>query len=192
VIGFRQCDARWPFLWEGAGQPEGRWHGAGDGPAHYIADTPDGAWADFLRHEEIRDAADLKTIRRAIWAVAFPDEPAATPALPAETMRGDRSTFAACQEAARRLRAAGHRRLHVPSPALVDGGARARAIGGDDSGDSAGHRVAGARGESHAERRDGRIVVLFGGPSELNLVGWPVALQASPAPDLLSRVRHYS
>ena len=73
MIAFRQCDARCPFLWEGAAQPEGRWHAAGEGPAHYFADTPDGAWADFLRHEEIRDAADLATIRRAIWAVDIGD-----------------------------------------------------------------------------------------------------------------------
>ena len=41
MIAFRQCDARCPFLWEGAAQPEGRWHAAGEGPAHYFADTPD-------------------------------------------------------------------------------------------------------------------------------------------------------
>ncbi len=79
MIAFRQCDARCPFLWEGAAQPEGRWHAAGEGPAHYFADTPDGAWADFLRHEEIRDAADLATIRRAIWAVDIGDAPAGAP-----------------------------------------------------------------------------------------------------------------
>ena len=59
MIGFRQVDARYPFLWEDSRQPEGRWHAAGDGPAHYIADTPDGAWAEFLRHEEITDPDDL-------------------------------------------------------------------------------------------------------------------------------------
>jgi hypothetical protein len=118
MIAFRQSDARCPFLWEGAAQPEGRWHAAGEGPAHYFADTPDGAWADFLRHEEIRDAADLATIRRAIWAVEIGDAPAVRPDLPAQTMQGDRSTWPACQAAARELRAAGQRRLKAPSPAL--------------------------------------------------------------------------
>src|SRR5262245_40501368 len=55
MILFRQVDARFPFLWEDARQPAGRWHAAGDGPAHYFADTPDGAWAEFLRHEEITE-----------------------------------------------------------------------------------------------------------------------------------------
>ena len=120
MIAFRQCDARCPFLWEGAAQPEGRWHAAGEGPAHYFADTPDGAWADFLRHEEIRDAADLATIRRAIWAVDIGDGPAASPDLPAGTMQGDRSTWPACQAAARELRAAGQHRLEAPLAALPD------------------------------------------------------------------------
>ena len=61
MIVFRQTDHRYPFLWESAEQPPGRWHGAGEGPAHYCADTPDGAWAEFLRHEEIGDAADTRT-----------------------------------------------------------------------------------------------------------------------------------
>jgi len=120
MIAFRQCDARCPFLWEGAAQPEGRWHAAGEGPAHYFADTPDGAWADFLRHEEIRDAADLVTIRRAIWAVDIGDAPAVRPDLPVQTMQGDRSTWPACQAAARELRAAGQQRLEAPLAALPD------------------------------------------------------------------------
>ncbi len=120
MIAFRQCDARCPYLWEGAAQPEGRWHAAGEGPAHYFADTPDGAWADFLRHEEIRDPADLATIRRAIWAVDIGDAPAARPDLPVQTMQGDRSTWPACQAAARELRAAGQHRLEAPLAALPD------------------------------------------------------------------------
>jgi len=28
MIVFRQVDARYPFLWEGSRQPEGRWHAA--------------------------------------------------------------------------------------------------------------------------------------------------------------------
>ena len=59
MIGFRHADPRYPFLWEGAGQPAARWHAAGDGPAHYFCDTPDGAWAEFLRHEEISDPDDF-------------------------------------------------------------------------------------------------------------------------------------
>jgi RES domain len=178
MIGFRQCDARCPLLWEGTAQPEGRWHGADEGPAHYFADTPDGAWAEFLRHEEIRDPADLATIRRAIWVVDLGDAPAIAPSLPHEMMCGNRSTFAACQAAARDLRAAGHQRLDVPTAALRPGHA-------------AGHHVT-ANTASAPHARDGRTLVVFGEPADLNLVGWPVAVDAAPPRELLSRVRHFT
>ena len=82
MIAFRQVDARYPFLWEDARQPAGRWHATGTGPAHYFADTPDGAWAEFLRHEEIADPRDLPTIRRQMWAVDIGDAPAVRVGLP--------------------------------------------------------------------------------------------------------------
>ena len=69
MIAFRQVDRRYPFLWEDASQPAARWHADGEGPAHYFADTPDGAWAELLRHEEIIDQDDLRTIRRQMWAI---------------------------------------------------------------------------------------------------------------------------
>jgi RES domain-containing protein len=62
VIAFRHADRRFPFLWEGSGQPAGRWNATGDSPIHYFADTPDGAWAEFLRHEGITSPEDLATI----------------------------------------------------------------------------------------------------------------------------------
>ena len=52
MIVFRQADPRYPFLWESPDQPAGRWHGPGEGPAHYFSDTPVGAWAELLRHED--------------------------------------------------------------------------------------------------------------------------------------------
>lgn len=79
MIGYRQADPRYPFLWSDASQPEARWHADGDGPAHYFADTPDGAWAELLRHEEIHDPADVATIRRALWVVELGVEPASVP-----------------------------------------------------------------------------------------------------------------
>ena len=125
MIAFRQVDARYPFLWEDASQPAGRWHGDGEGPAHYFADTPDGAWAEFLRHEEIDDPADLKTIRRQIWAVEIGD-PAArgrsisrrTSSLAAPTpTRGVSNGREPCEPGA-------SNRLAAPSAALMPGGAR--------------------------------------------------------------------
>src|SRR5207249_3832679 len=111
MIGFRQVDARYPFLWEDSRQPEGRWHAAGDGPAHYIADTPDGAWAEFLRHEEITDPRDLPTIQRQLWAVDIGDGAAERVALPIEVLTGGPETYARCQRKAASMRARGPTRI---------------------------------------------------------------------------------
>jgi hypothetical protein len=174
MIVFRQVDARYPFLWEDARQPAGRWHGDGAGPAHYFADTPDGAWAEFLRHEEITDARDLPTIRRRMWAVDVGDAPATRVDLPEATLTGGRETYDACQRAAAKLRRAGVMRIVARTAALVAAGAR-------------GIRM--AAGERPAAPRDGDTIVLFGPPDDC--VGWIAADEASPPPDLLERVRHY-
>jgi RES domain len=179
MIGFRQCDPRFPDLWDGSSQPAGRWHAEGDGPAHYFADTPDGAWAELLRHEEITDPADLATVRRAIWAVDLGDAPTVRPDVPPHLLEGSApgAAFEASQAAARRARDAGHHRLDVPSAALLPGGARGR-------------RVDGSSGDTPP--RDGRVIVLFGDPRELKLQGWPAAQAGAPSPDLLPRIRRYA
>lgn len=172
---FRQADPRYPFAWESTAQPEGRWHGPGEGPAHYLADTPDGAWAELLRHEEITDAADLETIRRAMWVVEVEDASAARVDLPAPVLTGDPHTWPACQRAARALRGTRVTRLDVPSAALLPGTA-------------AGHVV--QDGLHRGSARDGRVVVLYGAPDRM--IGWLIADAAHPPAALLDRVRHYS
>jgi RES domain len=174
MIGFRQVDRRYPFLWEDSRQPAGRWHAQGEGPAHYVADTPDGAWAEFLRHEEITDPEDLATIRRQIWAIDLGDEPAEAVRVPAGLARGGMETYPSCQQEAAALRARGHRRIVAPSAALLPGGARGVTV---DVGVRAG------------APRDGRVFVVFGPPA--GLVGWIAADSGCPAADLLARVNHY-
>lgn len=173
MILFRHADPRFPFLWEVPGQPAARWHGEDEGPAHYLADTPDGAWAEFVRHEGITREAELDNVRRALWAVEIPDGVAlAEPALAADVLRGGTGTYGQCRTEARRLRASGATGLRAPSAALVPGGAR-------------GWRVDG--GLRPAAGRDGSMVVLFG--RRPDLVGWPATLAGRPAADLLARVR---
>jgi len=172
VIGFRQCDWRWPFLWETNRQPPGRWHAAGEGPVHYLADTPDGAWAELIRHEEITDPEDLVTVRRNLWAVEIPELPTAEPDLPAPIATGSDHSYAACQAEARRLRLRGETGLMTPSAALRAGGARGWRV-------DAGLRPGPARG--------GRVVALFG--PRPDLVGWLAAERARPHVALLERVR---
>ncbi len=173
MILFRHADPRFPFLWEGAGQPPGRWHAGGEGPVHYLADTPVGAWAEFLRHEEITDAEDVATIRRAIYAVEVDDVPATTPRLPRRTLQGGLDTYPACQAEAARARGRGARGLRAPSAALLPGGATGQRV---DSGIRTG------------PARDGEVVVLFG--PRPDAVGWPAAVEARPPAWLLDRVRH--
>jgi RES domain len=175
MIVFRQADPRYPFLWSDSSQPAGRWHGAGEGPAHYFADTPDGAWAELLRHEEISDPADAATIRRALWAVEIGDEPADDVSLPTTVARGQH-TYTVCQGHARDLRAGGAQRIVAPSAALVLEGATGRRV------------VAGA--ERPAASRSGRVIVLFGQPERL--VGWKAVEHGAPPAELLPRVRHLS
>jgi RES domain len=174
MIVFRQTDARYPFLWEAASQPAGRWHAAGEGPAHYFADTPDGAWAEFLRHEDITDPEDVRTIRRQMWAVDIGDAAAEAVTTPASIVSGGLDTYARCQLDSHALRARGAQRLVAPSAALVEGGARGLCVDG---------------GIKNSSPRDGKVLVLFGSPERL--VGWIAAEAAHPSVDLLARVNHY-
>lgn len=173
MIAFRHADPRFPFLWEDSSQPAGRWNEAGR-LTHYFTDTPDGAWAEFLRHEEIVDPADLQTVRRALWVVEIGDEPAVRPELAPESLTGGWESWSACQEEADRLRSSGASGLTAPSAALRSGGAHGwRVDGGFQSGPA----------------RDGKVFALFG--SCPDLVGWPATVAGRPGEDLLGRVRHF-
>jgi hypothetical protein len=172
VIVFRHADRRFPFLAETTDQPAARWHEVGDGPVQYLAETADGAWAEFLRHEGIADPADLPGVARALWAVELPDLPAKVPGLPVETLTGDLPTYATCRAEARRLRAHGAMGFVAPSAALEPGSA------------SGFHTQAGLRpGQARAEQ----VVVLFG--ARPDLLGWSACDVGRPRPDLLARVR---
>jgi hypothetical protein len=173
VIVYRQAPPGVPFLWESARQPPGRWHGEGEGPAQYFSTTPDGAWAELIRHEEITDPADLREVRRAVWAVDIGD---ADPGLPRpdldeRLLRGGLPSYRACQTEARRLREEGARGLRTVSAALEPG--------------PSGHRVEG--GLLPGPDRQEEVVVLFG--ARHDLVGWLACVEGRPDPGVLPRVR---
>lgn len=177
MIGYRHVDPRYPFLWEGAEQPPARWHGPGEGPANYFADTPEGAWAEFLRHEGITDATDLPGIRRALWAVDIPDstlDGAARPVLPARVATGGLDTYPQCQATVRRLRRRNPKltALVAASAALTAGGA-------------SGWRVDG--GLTRGPQRNGVVAVLYG--RQPGLVGWSAVHLGQPDPRILPHVR---
>jgi RES domain-containing protein len=172
---YRQCDSRYAFLWASARQPEGRWHAPGHGPVQYMADSPDGAWAELLRHEEIREVDDLGGIARALWAVELPEVPDARPNLDDATVRGDQDSYAACQVEAERIREVGNDGLVAPSAALRGGEVRPwRAVG--EANVSAGPRSAS-------------VVVLFGPRPDLE--GWLMADGGAPPSHVLTHVRYF-
>lgn len=175
MIVFRQIEGRHPFLWDDHRQPAGRWHADGEGPAHYFADTPDGAWAEFLRHEEITEVEDLPTIRRQMWAVEIGDPSPQPVDLPQHVLTGGPDTYPRCQQHAAAVRRLGTTSLVARSAALVDGGARGLRID---------------RGVAVADApRDGLVFVMFGAAT--TIVGWSAAVDARPSADLLPRVHHY-
>jgi hypothetical protein len=175
VIVFRHADPRFPFLWESAAQPAARWHGGGEGPVQYFAETADGAWAEFLRHEGIVDPADLVGVARSMWAVEIRRPPRATPRLPAATLMGGLATYGDCRSEAARLRNRHASGLVAPSAAV-------------DSATGSGFRTEG--GLTSGAGRDERVYVLFG--SRPDLVGWAACSEGRPRPDLLARVRPLS
>jgi hypothetical protein len=173
LIGYRHADPRYPFLWETDRQPAARWHDTGEGPVHYLASTPDAAWAELLRHEEITDPVDIATIRRAIWAVEVPDDPLPEARLPLRILRGDEDSYEACRREARRLRVAGVPGFRARSAAVV-------------STAGSGHRV--DDGLRPGPAREEEAIVLFG--PRPDLVGWAACAVGHPREDLLRRVRH--
>ena len=134
MILFRNSDRRFPFLWESPDQPPARWHGEGEGPVQYLADTPNGAWAEFLRHENIREEADLDGVQRALWCVDVPVAKLVIrkPSPGTRVLRGGLTSYEACRKEARRLRALGVEALEAPSAALTEGGAGGWVVDGGE------------------------------------------------------------
>ena len=171
MIAFRHADPRFPFLREDSSQPAGRWNAAGE-LTHYFCDTPDGAWAEFLRHEEIDDPQDLLTVRRALWAVDIGEPPPLQPDLPEPTLTGGSESWLACRQFAQ-LHRTDEVGLTAPSAALRPGGA---------------HGWRADRGLRPGPARDGRVFALFG--PRPDLVGWAATVEGRPGEELLASVRH--
>ena len=172
MILFRQATRGVPFFWEGQRQPAARWHRSGEGPVQYLADTPDGAWAEFLRHEGITDAADLAGISRTMWAVSVDDVDAAIPLLRMETIHGNTDSYEDCQAEAANIRARGHSALSTTSAALSPGAARGWKTD---------------EGLKPGPDTDGRVYVLFG--TRPDSVAWKVVEAGGPPDEVLSAVR---
>lgn len=63
---FRYSSYDVPF-WARPNTTDERWHSAGDGPTQYLSATPDGAWAELIRNENLRSQADLELVQMPLW-----------------------------------------------------------------------------------------------------------------------------
>lgn len=63
---FRYVDYDHPF-WVAPNRRAGRWHGLGEPPTQYWSLSPDAAWAELIRAEDLRTEAELDLVRMPLW-----------------------------------------------------------------------------------------------------------------------------
>ncbi|HMJ00705.1 MAG TPA: RES family NAD+ phosphorylase [Gaiellaceae bacterium] len=121
---FRYANYDTPF-WARNNRSSGRWHMVGDGATQYLSLDPDAAWADLVRAENLRAAADLDLVRMKIWAVTLTQENivdystfelAEAAGFPPDALVDDDRSR--CQAEGHRLREEGHAGVISPSAAL--------------------------------------------------------------------------
>lgn len=71
VVAFRWTDYDVPF-WARENRRDGRWNYAGQEPAQYWSLTPEAAWAELVRSENLETEADLDLVRMPMWIARFP------------------------------------------------------------------------------------------------------------------------
>lgn len=172
MILYRLTHPAYSFLWESDEQPPARWHDVGEGPVHYFATTPEGAWAELLRHEEITSPEDLEGLtEQAMWVVHVDDVHLDAPNLEEGVLTGGMRTYAECRAEAKRLRNAGSQGMITTSAALEPGGAVL-------------YRV---NGSLELEPIDSQVVILFG--HRPGVTGQLASLGGRPHPRILQHVR---
>lgn len=180
-LGFRVCDRRYPFLWQSPGQQAGRWNRIGDEPVHYLASTPTVAWAEWIRHQDIEDPADLEGVAAALWAVLIPDhwtDPDLQPVnLSIDLVLG---TTPAAKDArlalVDQLKAQGAQGLLAPSAALHQSDAVLPCT-----------RVRDGSEEADALATPALVILLW--CAAVQLPGWCCVPEGRPGPELLPLVR---
>lgn len=124
LVAFRYCDYDVPF-WVRTSTRPGRWHRTGHEPTQYWSLTPDGAWAELIRFEELQTERELDEVRMPLWVCRAPAAGLANLAgNPTLRERYDLTEddltaedWTACQDAAPRLRRR-YRGVLSPSAAL--------------------------------------------------------------------------
>jgi RES domain len=180
-LGFRVCDRRYTFLWQSAGQQAGRWNRAGDQPVHYLANTPTVAWAEWIRHQEIEDPADLEGVAAALWAVLIPDhwtDPDLQPVnLSTDLVLGTTPEAAEARLAlVDQLKAQGAQGLLTPTAALHQSDQVLPCI-----------RVRDGSEQADALATPAQVILLWCAAEQLP--GWCCVPEGRPGPELLPLVR---
>ena len=159
-------------LWVRPNTTDERWHVAGDGPTQYLSETPDGAWAELIRNENLRSEADLSLVAMPLWQLQIEQsrvadyrdfETAEQAGFKPESLIDDDQD--ACRLEGRRLKEAGFAGVLYPSAALP--------------------------GEQNLALFGPRILLPWGAPRLLasGIPGMRLTVGAPPK-DLLPRVRH--
>jgi RES domain-containing protein len=71
LVAFRYCSYDVPF-WVRPNTREGRWNRIGDPPTQYWALSPEAAWAELIRHEDLRTEEALAELRMPMWVCRVP------------------------------------------------------------------------------------------------------------------------
>lgn len=121
---FRYSSYDVPF-WARSNTTDERWHSAGDGPTQYLSATPDGAWAELIRNENLRSEADLALVQMPLWQAQVDEariadyrdfETAERAGFDPEVLINEDQSM--CRAEGRRLREAGFAGVLYPSAAL--------------------------------------------------------------------------
>jgi RES domain-containing protein len=123
-VAFRWSDYDAP-LWTRPNTSTLRWNRAREDPTQYLSLTPEGSWAELIRAERLRTAADLHLVSMPLWVLRIREtnladystfelaEAAGFP--PAALVSED---YERCEAEAERLRRQGFRGVLAPSAAL--------------------------------------------------------------------------
>lgn len=124
-MAFRYCSYDVPF-WVRPNTRAQRWNVLLEGSTQYWSLTPDGAWAEHIRFNDIRTEAELDEVRIPIWVCRAPGlglldlrEPDVRGRYGLTLRDMTDGDWGACQRAATVMRAEGVRGILSPSAALA-------------------------------------------------------------------------
>ncbi len=124
-VAFRYADYDTP-LWVRANTEPGRWHFARTEPTQYLCLSPDGCWADLIRHENLRSEIDVALVRMPLWVLKINEEriadyrsfeKAEAAGFPPDALIDE--DWERCQAEAERLKDLGFRGVLSPAAALA-------------------------------------------------------------------------